>query len=146
MDKQKRPLVDNLTEDVEALFTSMVHPLTLLQCDLFREMGLRQRTLTLPVMMALLLSAVWRQIASVSELVRLVHEEAVLWEEPKRVSQQALSERLNTLPAVLFLNVLNQLLPQMQQRWEARKRPLPPEIAWVQARYRACLIVDGSTL
>ena len=124
----------------------MVHPLTLLQCDLFRQMGLRERTLTLPVMMALLLSAVWRQIAAVNELVRLIRDEALLWEEPQKVSQQALSERFNTLPALLFLNVLNQLLPLMQQRWEKRVRPLPPEIAWAQARYAACLIVDGSTL
>lgn len=145
-DRQKRPLVDNLTAEVEALFRQMVHPLTLLQCDLFRQMGLRERTLTLPVMMALLLSAVWRQIAAVNELVRLIRDEAVLWEEPQKVSQQALSERFNTLPAILFLNVLNQLLPLMQQRWEKRERPLSPEIAWAQARFAACLIVDGSTL
>lgn len=146
VDRQKRPLADNLTAEVEALFHSMVHPLTLLQCDLFRQMGLRARTLTLPVMMSLLLSAVWRQIASASELARLIRDEAVLWEEPKQVSQQALAERFNTLPAILFLNVLNQLLPLMQQRWEQRERPLPPEIAWAQARFNACLIVDGSTL
>lgn len=145
-DRQKRPLVDNLTPEVEALFHSLVHPLTLLQCDLFRQMGLRERTLTLPVMMALLLSAVWRQIAAVNELARLIRDEALLWEEPKRVSQQALAERFNTLPAILFLNVLNHLLPLMQQRWQERERPLPPEIAWAQARFTACLIVDGSTL
>ena len=96
------------------MFRNLVHPLTLLQCDLFRQMGLRQRTLTLPVMMALLLSAVWRQIAAVNELVRLVRDEAVLWEDPKKISQQALSERFNTLPAILFLNVLNQLLPGVE--------------------------------
>ena len=145
-DRQKRPLVDNLTDEVEALFHSLVHPLTLSQCDLFRQMGLRERTLTLPVMMALFLSAVWRQIATVNELARLIRDEAVLWEEPKRVSQQALAERLHTLPAALFLNVLNQLLPLMQQRWEKRDRPLPPEIAWAQQRFTACLIADGSTL
>ena len=146
VDRQKRPLVDNLAEDVEHLFRSIVHPLTLAQCELFRQMGLRERTLTLPVMMALLLSAVWRQIVGVSELVRLIRDEAVLWEEPKQVSQQALSQRLNTLPAILFLNILNLLLPQMQQRWQARQRPLPPEIAWAQARFTSCLIVDGSAL
>jgi hypothetical protein len=146
VDRQKRPLVDNLTEEVEGLFNSIVHPLTLAQCELFRQMGLRERTLALPVMMALLLSAVWRQIAGVSELARLIRDEAVLWEEPKKVTQQALSERLNTLPAILFLNVLNLLLPQMQQRWTGRQRPLPPEIAWAQERFTACLIVDGSTL
>jgi hypothetical protein len=34
----------------------------------------------------------------------------------------------------------------MQQRWQERERPLPPEIAWAQARFAACFIVDGSTL
>ncbi|MCB8943300.1 MAG: IS4 family transposase [Ardenticatenaceae bacterium] len=145
-DRQKRPLVDNLTDDVEALFRSLVHPLTMMQCEVFRQMGLRERTLTLPVMMALLLSAVWRQIAAVNELVRLIRDEAILWEEPKKVSQQALAERFNTLPAILFLNVLNQFLPLMQQRWQKRERPLPPEIAWAQARFTTCLIADGSTL
>lgn len=96
--------------------------------------------------MAMLLSAVWRQIAAVSELARLIHDEAVLWEAPQKVSQQALSERFNTLPASLFLNVLNLLLPLMQQRWQGRERPLPPEVAWAQERFTACLIVDGSTL
>jgi hypothetical protein len=146
VDRQKRPLVDNVTEEVAGLFGSIVHPLTLAQCALFRQMGLRERTLSLPVMMALLLSAVWRQIAGVSELARLIRDEAILWEEPKKVSQQALSERLNTLPAILFLHVLNLLLPQMQQRWVERQRPLPGEIAWAQERFTACLIVDGSTL
>lgn len=146
VDRQKRPLIDNLTAEVETLFRSLVHPLTLSQCESFRQMGLRERTLTLPVMMAMLLSAVWRQVAAVNELVRLVRDEAILWEEPKRVSQQALSERLNTLPAILFLNVLNLLLPLMQQRWQERERPLPAEIAWAQAQFTCCLIADGSTL
>ncbi len=145
-DRQKRPLIDNLAPEIEELLDSIVRPITLSQCKLFREMGLRERTLALPVMMALLLSAIWRQIAGVSELARLIRDEAVLWEEPKQVSQQALSQRLNTLPAILFLNVLNLLLPQMQQRWQARERPLPAEIAWAQERFTACLIVDGSTL
>jgi hypothetical protein len=146
VDRQKRPLVDNLTEEVEALFRILVHPLTLLQCDLFRQMGLRERTLTLPMMMALLLSAIWRQIPSVNELARLVRDEGALWEEPKQATQQALSERFNTLPANLFLNVLNQLLPIMQRRWQERERPLLPEIAWAQAHFTTCLIADGSTL
>lgn len=146
VDRQKRPLVDNLTEEVEDLFRSVVHPLTLAQGDLFQQMGLRERTLTLPVMVALLLSAVWRQISGVSDLARLVRDEAVLWEEPKKVSQQALSQRLNSLPAILFLNVLNLLLPQMHQCWSARQRPLPTEIAWAQTRFTDCLIVDGSSL
>ena len=34
----------------------------------------------------------------------------------------------------------------MQKRWQERKRPLQPEIAWAQQKYDECLIVDGSTL
>ena len=145
-DRQKRPVVDNLPEHVEKLFKEIVHPLTLAQSELFREMGLRERTLTLPVMMALFLMAIWRQVSGVCELVRLTSDEAAIWEMPQTVTQQAVSTRLKVLPPQLVLNVLNGLLPQMQSRWASRERPLPPEVAWAQAHYQACLIVDGSTL
>jgi len=65
---------------------------------------------------------------------------------PRKVSQQALSLRLGSLPSELFLNVLVSLLPRLQQRWATRTRPLPPELAWVQARYGEVFAVDGSTL
>jgi hypothetical protein len=146
VDRQKRPIVDNITSEVEDIFRSIVHPLTLSQCDLFHSMGLRERTLTLPVMVALLLSAIWRQITGTSELARLIHNEAVLWEQPRKVSQSALSQRLNTLSSPLFLAILEPLLVIMQKRWQERKRPLPPEIAWAQQKYEECLLVDGSTL
>ncbi len=90
--------------------------------------------------------ATWRQISGVSELSRLIRDESALWEKPIKVSQQAISERLKTLPPVLVLNVVNSLMPIMQSRWESRKRPLPPEIAWVKKQYDNCLVVDGSTL
>ena len=144
-DRQKRPIADNLPEHVEKLFKEIVHPLTLAQSELFRQMGLRERTLTLPVMMALFLMAIWRQVSGVCELARLVRDEAAIWEMPKKVSQQAVSNRLQVLPPQLVLNVLNGLLPQMQSRWEKRNRPLPPEVAWAQTRYKECLIVDEST-
>jgi hypothetical protein len=145
-DRQKRALADNLPEHVEQLFKEIVHPLTLAQSELFRQMGLRERTLTLPVMMALFLMALWRQVAGVCDLVRLTRDEAAIWEMPQKVTQQAVSTRLKVLPAQLVLNVLNGLLPQMQSRWTSRERPLPPEVAWAQAHYKTCLIVDGSTL
>ena len=145
-DRQKRPIADNLPEHVEKLFKEIVHPLTLAQSELFRQMGLRERTLTLPVMMALFLMAIWRQVPGVCELARLVRDEAAIWGMPQKVSRQAVSNRLKVLPPQFVLNVLNSLLPQMQSRWEKRNRPLPPEVAWAQARYEECLIVDGSTL
>ena len=69
-----------------------------------------------------------------------------MWASPVQVSQQALSERLRTLPAELFHRVLNDVLPVMQAKWQARTRPMPPEIEWALQHYRQVVAVDGSTL
>jgi len=97
-------------------------------------------------MVAFVLEMVWRQIGSVNALARLVQKEAILWEQPRKVSQQALSQRLTSLPAELFLRVLLEILPKVQERWMMRERPLSPELQWAAERYRAVLAVDGSTL
>ena len=55
---------------------------------------MRDRLLNLPVMVALMLSLVYRQIAGLSEAVRLLKEEGLLWVKPLKVSKQALSKRL----------------------------------------------------
>ena len=81
-----------------------------------------------------------------NELARIVQEEAVLWEQPRKVRQQALSQRLTSLPADLFLKVLQSVLPEMQERWFRRERPLSDELRWATECYRAVLSVDGSTL
>jgi hypothetical protein len=145
-DRSKRPTVGPPDEKVAARLTEVVHPATLAQVDDYHRLGLRERVLTLPVMVALVLSMVWRQIDEVTELVRLLRSEGLLWAEPKKVSQQALSERFRTFPAHLFLRLLLAVLPVMQARWQSRRRPVPPEIAWAQARYREVLVQDGSTL
>ena len=99
-------------------------------------------------MVALVLSLLWRQIGSINELVRVVHIEAVLWVPPlRKLTQQALAQRLRTLPAALFGRVLQTILPVVQGRWQARQRPLPPAVAWAQApHFTAVVIADGSTL
>ena len=124
----------------------MVHPATLEQVSHFHRLGLRERTLGLVVMMAFVLEMIWWQISGVNEMVRLIQTEAMLWASPRKVSQQALSQRLGSLPSDLFLKVLLSVLPQMQTRWAERKRPVPPEIAWAQAHYSEVQAVDGSTL
>jgi len=131
---------------VSARLTDLIHPLTLSQAAHYHDLGLRERALTLPVMVALVLSMIWRQIGSVRTVTRLLHTEGFLWTAPVQVSPQALSQRLQVFPAVLFKEVLDALLPQMQDRWVARRRPLPPEMAWARERYSAVLGVDGSTL
>jgi hypothetical protein len=145
-DRSKRPPVSPPAPEVEARLTDLIHPLTLGQGAHYHDLGLRERVLSLPVLVALVLSMIWRQVGSVSTLVQLLHHEGLLWTAPVRVSQQALSLRLRTVPAGLFHRVLDDLLPQMQARWQARQRPLPPELAWARAHFTAVLAADGSTL
>jgi hypothetical protein len=135
-----------LDSEMSQHLTELIHPLTLGQVTHFHTLGLRERVLTLPVMVALVLTMLWRQEGSPTELVRLLRQEGFLWCSPVKVSVQALSERLRTFPAVLFARVLQDLLPLLHRRWADRKRPLPSELAWVKERYAAVLAVDGSTL
>src|SRR2546428_5489642 len=145
-DRSKRPLAAPPPAEVEARLTALIHPLTLGQVAHYHDVGLRQRVLSLPVMVALVLSMIWRQVGSAATLVRLLHREGLLWTGPTRVSQQALSQRLRVFPAALFQRVLADLLPPLQARWAARHRPLPPDLAWARERYTAVLAADGSTL
>jgi len=145
-DRSKHSISTPSDEQIQARLTEIVHPATLAQVDYFRKLGLRERTLGLMVMVGLVLDMIWRQISGVNEMVRLIQTERVLWVSPRKVSQQAFSQRLTSLPAQLFLNILLSVLPLMQQRWLERKRPVPPEIAWAQARYSDVQAVDGSTL
>jgi hypothetical protein len=145
-DRTKHSITAPTAEQIQERLTEIVHPATLEQVGYFHRLGLRERTLGLTVMVAFVLEMIWRQISGVSEMVRLIQTEAMLWASPRKVTQQALSLRLTTLPAQLFLNILLSILPLMQQRWAERKRPLPPEIAWAQKRYSEVQIVDGSTL
>lgn len=145
-DRTKRPLAAPPDEHLEGRLAELIHPATLAQVAQYHALGLRDRTLTLPIMVALVVSLIWRQVGAVADLMRLLHTEGVLWTGQLKVSQQAVSERLRTLPADLFRQVLETVLPQMQTRWQTRQRPLPAEIAWAQAHYSEVLVHDGSTL
>jgi hypothetical protein len=104
-------------QQVKERIQEIAHPATLEQVNHFHRLGLRERTLGLVVMVAFVLEMIWRQIGGVSELARIVQQEAVLWEQPRKVSQQALSQRLTCLPAELFLRVLKAVMPVMRDRW-----------------------------
>src|SRR5579862_8135444 len=93
-DRTKRPPVAPPDEQVSARLTELIHPLTLSQVGHYHDLGLRERVLSLPVLVALVLSMIWRQIGSVGTLVRLLCEEGFLWTAPTQVRQQALSLRL----------------------------------------------------
>ena len=145
-DRSKRPTSAPPDEEVQRLLTEVVHPATYTQMASFTAMGLRQRILTLPVMVAFVLSLIWRQVGSVSEAVRVLKRQGMLWTEAQPISQQAVSERLRTFPAELFYRVLMEILPQMHQRWQERQRPLSKAMAWALERFPEVWVLDGSTL
>jgi len=76
-------------------------------------------------MVAFILSLLWRHIASVREGVRVLNEEGLLWTGAMSVSPQAVLQRLRELPPDLFANILDQVLPLMQERWKSRHAPSP---------------------
>ncbi len=145
-DRSKRPASAPPDEQIEQRLADLVQPATYAQVSYFWDVGLRERSLTLPVMLGLVLSMIWRQIGSVAEVVRLVRTQSLLWVTPRKLTQQAISQRLDSLPAELFRRVLEDLLPTLRQRWATRQRPLPAEVAWAYAHYSQVLICDGSTL
>jgi hypothetical protein len=145
-DRRGRPPAAPSAPQVEARLAELIQPATLAQVAAFHDLGLRERALTLPVMVAFVLSLIWRQVGSVSEAVRVLGEEGLLWADPLTVSQQAVSERLRRFPPVLFERVLLAVLPRMQARWRGRRRPLPPALAWARRHFPAVPALDGSTL
>jgi hypothetical protein len=87
---------------LDARLTEIVRPATYTVLEQYHQSGLRARVLTLPVMVSLLVTLVWRQVASVRGLARLLAREHLLWTPPLTISQQALNSRLRTLPPSLF--------------------------------------------
>lgn len=105
---------------------------------------LRDRVLTLPVMMAVVLSLVYRRISGLSEVVRVLESEGLLWVDPFKVSKQALSKRLACLPADLFGQVFELTIAKI--RADADRLPIPVGWESVCQNFSAIWIADGSTL
>lgn len=147
--RSKRPLVTPPAEQIEQHLAKLITPAIYAQVAAYSQRGMRHRILTLQVMVAFVLSLIWRQMGSVSAAVRVLEREGMLWSPPLEVSAQAVSQRLRTFPAALFEAVFHDVLPQMHARWKqrnAQKRPLPPALAWATDRFSAVYAVDGSTL
>jgi hypothetical protein len=143
--KTQRPMVEDrvIAEHLTALLT----PVITSQSGFFRELGLRDRILTLPLMVAAVLTLLWRDVPGVSELGRLLETEGFLWCGKIKVSQQALSQRFLTFPAVLFERIFTESLPNLKQRWLTRQnRPLPPSVQFTLSKFDSIWCADGSTL
>lgn len=146
-DRSKRANSLPPDKEIEAWMEATVHPAVYAQMKTYQAMGLRARILTLPVMTAFVLGMLWRQLGSVREAVRVLHEEGMLWISAiEEVSPQAVLERMSTLPAVLFYKILLDCLPPLQERAQMRQRPLPPALAWAREHFTHVWAFDGSVL
>ena len=143
--RQQRPMMED--EEIAAQLEQLVTPAVVAQEKYYRQLGMRDRILNLPLMVAAVLTLIWRDVAGVRELGRILAREGFLWCEPKQVSQQALSQRFLTFPAEIFERVFKELLPQFEQRWHDRKqRPLPESIQFTRTKFERIWACDGSTL
>ena len=139
------PNVDN--QVISQQLEDLVKPCVYQQLAYYRSLGMRERILGLPLMLAAVLSLVWRQVPSARELNRMLARENLLWAKATCVSQQALSQRLLTFPASMFEGVLNDLLVTLNQRWHQRKkRQLPLSVNYASQHFEKLWIVDASTL
>lgn len=132
--------------DIAQRLTDLVKPAVFAELDYYRQLGLRSRLLSLPVMVALVLTLIWRRVPGVTTLQRMLARERILWIQPITVSQPALSERFLTFPAVLFERVFRRVLARLPERIAQRTRPLPPLLQTLLTRFTACYAVDGTTL
>lgn len=110
-----------------------------------RVLRLRARLLTLPVMVAIIVSLVWRRLGAVAEGQRVLAREGLLWVQPLQVSEQAIAKRLDTLPAA----VMGELFAEVCTRRQAQPLPTWPgleEWAPVRAHFAQIALLDGSTL
>lgn len=144
---RRRNVPSPSNEVIEAQLTKLLTPAIHAQKAYYRQLELRNRILTLPLMVAAVLTMLWRQVPSVRELCRMLEREDLLWCERVKVSHQALSERFLVFPAELFEGVLQSILPELKDRWQSRKkRPLPPAIRVAQEHFEEIWVADGSTL
>lgn len=116
--KKHHPLMEN--EAIISHLSDLLTPLIFNQQALFRSLNLRNRILNLPLMMAAILTLLWRNVPSVTELTRLLNREGFLWIKPTQVSQKAVSGRFLTFPSILLEKVLKELLPKLNLRWKNR--------------------------
>lgn len=143
--RRNRPTAND--EVIEQQFKELLSPAVFSQEAHYRSLGMRSRILTLPLMVAAILTLLWRQVPSVHELTRMLNREDLLWCKAVKVSQQSLSERLLVFPAALFECVYKELVPRLIVRWNERTgRALPPAVAHARGHFAEILVADGSTL
>lgn len=109
-----------------------------------RLIRMRQRLLTRPVMVASVVSRVWRRVPSVAERQKVVARAGLWGIAPLRGSAQAITKRRDVMPAA----VMGELLSDVCTRLQAQTPVTLPHPSWaaVRARCAQVAIGDGSPL
>jgi hypothetical protein len=139
--------------EIEAELTALLTPALFAPRQLERRdphnpdrlIRLRARILTLPVMVALIVSLVWRRLGAIAEVQRVVVQDGLLWVSPLQVSDQAIAKRLETLPASALAAVFTEVSARLQAQ-PAPQLPGLEQWAEVRGRFSRIALVDGSTL
>jgi hypothetical protein len=98
--KKNRPQLEK--EAITSRLENLPTPAIAAQKSYYRQLELRDRILKLPLMVAAVLTLLWRELAEVTELTRLLNRKGFLWCESQKVKQQVLSQIFLTFAAVLF--------------------------------------------
>lgn len=138
------PAPDNAAIDQH--LEELLSPAVYSQQAYYRSLGLRVRILTLPLMVAAVVTLLWQQVPSVNELTRMLKRQDLLWAKAVTVSRQALSERFLSFPYGAFERVFHALVPRLKERWVQRSRPLPPSVAYAMRHFEQVWAADGSVL
>ena len=139
-------------EEVEQRLTDLLSPSILAPRQLERReprqpqriIRRRQRLLTLPVMVAIIVSLVWRRVPSIAAVQQVLTRAGLVGMAPLQVSAQAIPKRLDVLPAV----VIGQLLTAVWRRVPAQPPPPLPHPRWapVWEAFALRALVDGAPL
>ncbi|MDF2389571.1 IS4 family transposase [Nostoc ellipsosporum NOK] len=134
------------SEEIESRLIELVTPgtFTNLKDVKDKQRNLRSRVLTLPVMAAIVLSLVYRQINYLTDVLRCLEVEGLLWVEAMSVSRQALSQRLESLPAQLFIKLFEQVIERLAAKKNTKE--VAPRWSSVVEQFSAVWIADASTL
>lgn len=133
-------------EQVEARLGELVKPAVFKLAQQYRNLGLRQRLFTLPIMLAMVLAMIWRQFPSVAELLHALSRQSLLWAPPLRATESAFNQRLRCLPADLFAQVFAELVPVLLERASQRHHPQPVAIKRALGHFSHLWVLDASTL
>ena len=94
-------------------------------------------------MAAIVLSLVYRQVQHLTDVLRVLEVEGLMWVEAMEVSRQALSQRLNSLPSHLFIVLFEQVIERIAAK--NRNKQLVHPWAEIEQKFGAVWIADGST-